>query len=263
MYEVLTFYCLLGAFAGVVAGLLGVGGGLIIVPALVAIWHSAGFESPYIMQMAIGTSLATIVLTSLSSIRAHHKRNGVRWDIFWRLVPGILIGTWLGASLASRLPGDILKNIFGVFELIVALQMAFAIRPMHHRTLPGFVSMSSAGTVIGSVSAVIGIGGGTMTVPFLTWCNVTIHRAVGTSAACGLPVALGGAFSYLVLGWNIQDLPEWSGGFVYVPALAGIVITSMLFAPLGAWLAHRLSTTILKRVFAGFLSILGIWMLTN
>lgn len=263
IYEVLTFYCLLGAFAGIVAGLLGVGGGLIIVPVLVAIWHTSGFESPYIMQLAIGTSLATIVLTSISSICAHQKRNSIRWDVFWRITPGILMGTWLGAFFASLLPGDVLKNIFGVFELLVAMQMAFAIRPAPHRMLPGLTGMSTIGVVIGSVSAVIGIGGGTMTVPFLTWCNVTIHRAVGTSAACGLPIALGGAFGYLLLGWNVPGLPDWSAGFVYGPALAGIVVTSMLFAPLGAKCAHWLSTTILKRVFAGFLALLGIWMLTN
>ena len=262
IYENLVLYCLLGAFAGTVAGLLGVGGGLIIVPSLIAIWQSSGLETSYQMQLAIGTSLATIVLTSLSSVRAHHKRGGVQWDIFWRLTPGILLGTWLGAFLATRLHGDILKNIFGVFEILVAMQMAFSVRPTPHRVLPGFIGMSTAGTVIGSVSAIIGIGGGTMTVPFLTWCNVVIHRAVGTSAACGLPIAIGGALSYFALGLDRTDLPEWSAGFVYGPALAGVAVTSVVFAPLGALLAHRLSTTLLKRVFAGFLALLGIWMLS-
>lgn len=261
VYEILALYCLLGAFAGIAAGLLGVGGGLIIVPVLIAIWQSSSFEYSHLMQLAIGTSLATIVLTSLSSIRAHHKRNSVRWDIFWRLMPGILLGTWLGALLASKLPGDILKYIFGIFELLVAMQMAFAVRPAAHRTLPGFVGMSTVGTIIGSVSAIIGIGGGTMTVPFLTWCNVVIQRAVGTSAACGLPISIGGAFSYLALGWGDPDLPDWSAGFVYGPALAGIAVTSIVFAPIGARLAHRMSKTNLKRVFAGFLALLGIWML--
>lgn len=256
-------YCLLGAFAGFVAGLLGVGGGLIIVPVLLVIWQSSGFDSAYLVQLAIGTSLATIVLTSLSSVRAHHKRDSVQWSIFWRLTPGILFGTWLGALLASRLPGDFLRDIFGVFEMLVATQMAFTVKPAPHRMLPGLVGMSTVGTVIGSVSAIIGIGGGTMTVPFLTWCNVVIHRAVGTSAACGLPIAIGGAMSYLALGWDYPDLPAWSTGFVYAPALAGIAITSILFAPLGAMVAHRLSITILKRVFAVFLAVLGVWMLMS
>lgn len=263
VYEILVLYCLLGAFAGIAAGLLGVGGGLIIVPVLIAIWQSTGFDNVYQMQLAIGTSLATIVLTSLSSVYAHHRHGSVQWNILWLLTPGILLGAWLGALLATRLPGDTLRNIFGVFELLIAAQMAFAVKPPSQRGLPGLAGMSTAGTVIGSVSAIIGIGGGTMTVPFLTWCNVVIHRAVGTSAACGLPIAIGGALSYLVLGWNNPALPQWSAGFVYGPALAGIAVTSMMFAPLGAWLAHRLSVGVLRRVFAGFLALLGIWMLTT
>jgi uncharacterized membrane protein YfcA len=258
--EIFIAYCLLGAFVGTAAGLLGVGGGLIIVPVLIALWHSSGFEGTYLMQMAIGTSLATIVLTSLSSVRAHHSRGGVQWQTFWRLTPGILLGAWLGALFATHLPGGILRNIFGVFEFLVAAQMAFGVRPSPHRDLPSVAGMSVAGTTIGSVSAVVGIGGGAMTVPFLTWCNVPIHRAVGTSAACGLPIALGSTISYVILGWNNPALPHWSAGFVYTPALAGIVATSVLFAPLGASLAHRLPALVLRRFFAGFLTLLGIWM---
>jgi len=164
--------------------------------------------------------------------------------------------------MATQLSGDILKSIFGVFELLVAAQMAFSVRPAPHRVLPGWTGMTLAGSGIGSISAIIGIGGGTMTVPFLTWCNVRIHQAVGTSAACGLPIAIGGAISYLVLGWGNAALPDWSAGYVYGPALAGIAVTSMLFAPLGAALAHRLSTVVLKRAFAAFLAVLGFWMLT-
>ena len=260
--EILFVYCLLGVFAGTMAGLLGVGGGLIIVPALIAIWQPQAIGGGYAMQLAIGTSLATIVLTSFSSVRAHHQRGSVQWNIVWRLTPGIVLGAWLGAAMATQMSGEILKSIFGVFELLVAAQMAFAVRPAPHRALPGRAGMTLAGSGIGAVSAIIGIGGGTMTVPFLSWCNVTIHKAVGTSAACGLPIAIGGAISYLVLGWGNAALPAWSAGFVYGPALAGIAVTSMLFAPLGAALAHRLSTVVLKRAFAGFLALLGIWMLT-
>lgn len=259
--EILLAYLLLGAFAGTMAGMFGVGGGLIIVPVLVAIWQPEGIGGAYIMQMAIGTSLATIVLTSFSSVRAHHQRGSVQWDTFWRLTPGVVVGAWLGAVLATQMPAGILKSVFGVFELLVAAQMVFAVQASPHRSLPGAVGMSLTGMTIGGISALIGIGGGTMTVPFLSWCNVTIHRAVGTSAACGLPIAIGGAFSYLALGWDNAELPSWSAGFVYGPALAGIAVTSMLFAPLGAALAHRLSTVVLKRVFAGFLALLGVWML--
>ncbi len=260
--EILFAYCLLGIFAGTMAGLLGVGGGLIIVPALIAIWQPAGVGGTYVMQLAIGTSLATIVLTSIASVRAHHQRGSVQWDTFWRLTPGVVLGAWLGAALATQMSGEALKSIFGIFELLVAAQMAFGLRPAPHRGLPGQAGMTLVGSGIGAVSSIIGIGGGTMTVPFLSWCNVTIHKAVGTSAACGLPIAIGGAISYLVLGWNSAALPSWSAGFIYGPALAGIAVTSMLFAPLGAALAHRLSTVVLKRAFAGFLALLGIWMLT-
>ena len=261
--EIIFAYCLLGVFAGTMAGLLGVGGGLIIVPALIAIWQTTAAGGVYDMQMAIGTSLATIVLTSIASVRAHHLRGSVQWDTFWRLTPGIVLGAWLGAALATQMSGETLKSIFGVFELLVAAQMAFGLRPAPHRGLPGQAGMTLVGSGIGAVSSIIGIGGGTMTVPFLSWCNVTIHKAVGTSAACGLPIAIGGAISYLVLGWGNAALPTWSAGFVYGPALAGIAVTSMLFAPLGAALAHRLSTVVLKRAFAGFLALLGIWMLTT
>jgi uncharacterized membrane protein YfcA len=260
--EIFFLYCLLGIFAGTMAGLLGVGGGLIIVPALIAIWQPAGVGGIYEMQLAVGTSLATIVLTSIASVRAHHLRGSVRWDINWRLSPGVVLGAWLGAVLATKMSGEFLKSIFGVFELLVAAQMAFAVRPAPHRGLPGPAGMTLMGTGIGTISAIIGIGGGTMTVPFLSWCNVAIHKAVGTSAACGLPIAIGGTISYLVLGWGNTALPAGSAGFVYGPALAGIVVTSMLFAPLGAALAHRLSTVVLKRAFSGFLALLGIWMLT-
>jgi hypothetical protein len=260
---ILPLYGLLGIFAGTMAGLLGVGGGLIIVPALIAIWQFAGTGGGYDMQMAIGTSLATIVLTSIASVRAHHQRESVQWQTFWKLTPGIVAGTVLGAVLATKMSGDSLKSIFGIFELVVAAQLAFALRPAPYRSLPGLPGMTLMGTGIGAISAIIGIGGGTMTVPFLSWCNVSIHKAVGTSAACELPVAIGGAMSYLVLGWGNAALPSWSAGFVYGPALVGIVLTSMVFAPLGAALAHRLSTGALKRAFAGFLALLGVWMLAS
>ena len=261
--EILVAYCLLGVFAGTMAGLLGVGGGLIIVPALIAIWQSTGIGGIYEMQLAIGTSMATIVLTSIASVRAHHQRGSVQWKTFWRLTPGVVLGAWLGAVLATQVSGEILKSIFGLFELLVAAQMAFSVRPAPHRALPGQAGITLVGSGIGAMSAIIGIGGGTMTVPFLSWCNVSIHKAVGTSAACGLPIAIGGAVSYLVLGWGNALLPAWSTGYVYGPALVSITVTSMLFAPLGASLAHKLSTVVLKRAFAGFLALLGVWMLAG
>lgn len=259
--EALAAYLLLGVLAGVSAGLLGIGGGLIIVPVLLAIWQQGGVDSPWLMQMAIATSLASIVFTSISSVRAHHWRGVVLWPQVRRLAPGILLGAGLGAMQASWLPGQWLKVGFGVFELLVAAQMAFQLRPKPHRSLPGSLGMGIAGLVIGWVSALMGIGGGTLTVPFLSRCNVAMQKAVATSAACGLPIAVAGSLAYVLAGWNLQGLPSESLGFIHLPALFGVVAASVLFAPLGARLAHRLSAPALKRVFALFLALLGLWML--
>ncbi|HEC19768.1 MAG TPA: sulfite exporter TauE/SafE family protein [Gammaproteobacteria bacterium] len=264
--EMILAYALLGAFAGVLAGLLGVGGGLVIVPVLVMLWQAGGLGGSQTVQLAVGTSLAVIMLTSLSSVRAHHVRGGVVWSVFWRLTPGILLGAVLGAALATTMPQAMLKRVFGIFELLVAAQLAFSLRPPTSdsaRRLPGSLAMGLAGMVIGAVSALVGIGGGTMTVPFLDVCRLRMQQAVGTSAACGLPIAVGGTLSYVWLGWGIEQLPVASAGFVYGPALAGIAVTSVLFAPLGAALAHRLPTVVLKKMFAGFLALLGVWMLIS
>lgn len=258
-------YALLGAFSGTMAGLLGVGGGLIIVPVLLMLWQADGLDAPQLVQMAIGTALAVIVFTSISSVRAHHRRGSVVWPIFWRLTPGILLGAGLGAAVASAMPQAALRMVFGIFELLVAAQMFFSLKPSTtasaRRGLPGAPGMILAGTLIGAVSALVGIGGGIMTVPFLDACKVRMQLAIGTSAASGLPVAVGGALSYVWLGWGNTHLPDNTIGFVYAPALVGVAITSMLFAPLGAALAHRLPTAVLKKVFASFLSLLGVWML--
>jgi len=259
--QTLLFYLALGAFAGVMAGLLGVGGGLIIVPALAWIFHLQGVAETVIMHLAIGTSLATIVATSISSVRAHHRLGAVLWPVFWRLTPGIVAGAWLGAAIADALPSAALQVVFGVFVLLVAAQIGFGAKPAPHRTLPGAAGMLAAGGVIGLVSAIVGIGGGSLTVPWLTWCNTSIRNAVATSAACGLPIALAGAAAFIVTGWGEAKLPAWSLGYIYGPAMAGVAVASMLFAPLGARLAHTLPTIALKRVFAGFLAIVGVKML--
>ena len=270
--ELIIAYGLVGAFAGTLAGLLGVGGGLVIVPVLLFLWQADGLGGAQSVQLAIGTSLAVIVFTSLSSVRAHHRRGGVLWSVFWRLVPGILLGSGLGAAVAALMPQAWLKAVFALFELAVAAQMALAVRASTpapaattssstERSLPAPLGMGLVGTLIGAVSALVGIGGGIMTVPFLNACGVRIQQAVGTSAACGLPIAVGGSLSYLVLGWQNTALPAGSLGYVYGPALLGIAAISVLFAPLGAALAHRLPTQVLKKVFAAFLALLGVWML--
>lgn len=262
MMELFLSYIALGVIAGFVAGLLGVGGGLIIVPVLILIFKSNSFTQEVIVHMAIGTSLATIIFTSLSSVYAHHFRHkAVRWDIVKNLTPGIILGAFLGAVIADYISAKILQQFFGFFELLVAFQMALNIKPHATRTLPGQTGILSAGTGIGMLSSIVGIGGGTLTVPFLVWCNVKIQHAVATSSACGLPIAVAGCVGFILTGWNEPALPEHSLGYVYWPAFLAIVISSTLFAPFGAWVAHRISASKLKRFFSLVLFILGIRML--
>lgn len=251
----------MGALAGFLAGLFGIGGGLVIVPVLALVFAGQGVEASVVMHLAIGTSLATIVTTSLSSIRAHHRRGAVDWPVFVRITPGIILGGLLGSGLAAALSSDQLRMAFALFMLLVAARMALDIMPAPHRQLPGTLGMGLAGTLIGTVSTLMGIGGGTLSVPFLTWCNVAVRRAVATSAAIGLPIALTGTLAYLVTGWGKAAFPPLSLGYINLPAYVGIVVASTLFAPLGARLAHSIPERLLKRLFAGFLAILGVRLL--
>jgi uncharacterized membrane protein YfcA len=258
--DILLLYLLTGAFAGTVAGLLGVGGGLIIVPILVFVFHRIGVADAVAVHLAIGTSLATMIVTSISSMRAHHRRGAVDWPVFRRLTPGIVAGALLGAAIADLLPSPVLRVVFAVFELLVAAQIGFNLHTSPQRQLPGNPVMTFTGVVIGAVSAVIGIGGGTMTVPFLVWGNVALRRAVATSSACGLPIAVAGAAGFVIAGWSETSLPEYASGYLYWPAFAAIALASLFFAPLGAKLAHTLPATMLRRFFAVFLAVLGVRM---
>ncbi|OEY66714.1 sulfite exporter TauE/SafE family protein [Marinobacter sp. X15-166B] len=253
-----AMYLALGAVAGVLSGLFGIGGGLIIVPVLIFTFGLQGVSAGVAAHLAIGTSLATIVFTSLSSIVSHHRRGGVHWGIFRLMATGIVVGAVLGAWTASLLSGDMLKLIIGVFVIVVALRMLFGGSPKPGREVPGAPGLMGAGAGIGWASALFGIGGGTLTVPFLSWCNVRMQQAVGTSAACGLPIALAGAAANIATGWRHPGIPEYSLGFIYLPALLGIVLTSMVCARFGARLAHRLDAVLLKRIFAGLLIVVGI-----
>ena len=254
-------YALLGVVAGTLAGLLGVGGGLIIVPILASLFALQGFAPEHLMQTAVGTSLATIVFTSLSSTHAHHKRGAVNWAVVLQLSLGILLGGWLGGVLAVWVGGLVLAGLLGLFELAVAAQMSFGRPPAPHRNLPGLPRNAVAGVVIGSVSALFGIGGGSLSVPWLVWHNLDVRHAVGTSAAVGLPIALIGALGFIAVGLGRADLPAGSTGFVYWPAVIAISIASVLSAPFGASLAHRLDRVKLKKVFAAFIALLGLFML--
>lgn len=255
---ILFLYLLVGAVAGLTAGLFGVGGGLVIVPVLVFCFSALGFPEVILTQMAVGTSLATIVITSISSVRAHHKLGNVDW-LSWRpLSVGIVLGVWLGAMSASQLPGVQLQLIFGVFALWVAAQMGLGLKPKPGRDLPGTAGLSGVGVVVGYVSALFGIGGGSLTVPFLSWCNVRMQQVVATSAACGLPIAVVGAIAYVWQGSSLEGLPDYSSGYIYWPAFFGIVLTSSVFAKWGAALAQRLDANLLKRVFALYLLAVGL-----
>jgi hypothetical protein len=259
----ITLYLFTGAVAGLSAGLLGIGGGLIIVPILFFIFSSQAVPAAHVMHMALATSLATIVITSLSSARAHHKRGAVLWPLVISLSPGIIIGAWLGAMLASSLASDILKPVFGVFELLVAIHLLINYKPDTHSSSISTATSTIGGVVIGGVSSTVGIGGGTLTVPFLLWHNISIRNAVASSAACGFPIAVAGTAAYIVSGWNTAGLPAYSLGYVNLPAFAVIIVTSIIAAPAGAALAHKLPEKTLRLFFALCLLALAIRMLLS
>ncbi len=252
-----VLYLALGALAGVLAGLFGVGGGLVIVPVLVFSFSAQGVAPQILTHLAVGTSLATIVFTSINSVLAHHQRGAVRWPLVGWMTLGILAGAALGSLTAAALQGPVLQKVIGVFAIVMAIQMGFDLRPKAAGSVPGKPGLTIAGAVIGWASAIFGIGGGSLTVPFLSWRSVPMQQAVATSAACGLPIAIAGALSFMVVGWGEPGLPAWSLGFVYLPAMLGIALTSMFFARLGARLAHRLSARVLRRLFALLLLSVG------
>jgi len=256
-------YLLLGSVVGVLAGLLGVGGGLIIVPVLATTFIYLGIDSQITMHLALGTSLASILITSISSVLSHHKKHAVIWHQAFKLSLGVLFGAWCGGMMASQLSSAFLKPVFAVFELLVAAYMLYGNKPKVHQTSPSLINFNISGSVIGFISAIVGIGGGTMSVPWLMWHGNSIHKAIATSAAVGFPIALSGSISYLYTGWQYASLPEYSIGFIYLPALLGIVITSVIFAPFGAALAHRLDVQKLKKIFAYLLIVLAIYLLNS
>ncbi|MDO6825344.1 sulfite exporter TauE/SafE family protein [Marinobacter sp. 1_MG-2023] len=263
LLSVFVIYMVLGAFAGTLAGLFGIGGGLIIVPVLIFSFGAQGFSPEIAAHLAVGTSLATIVFTSFSSIRSHQKHSAIRWDIFRPMTVGIVLGALVGAWTASLLSGPALELIIGIFVILVGFKMLLDVNPSPGRDVPGSSGLGAAGAGIGWASAIFGIGGGTLTVPYLNWCNVRMQQAVGTSAACGLPIAIAGTLGNAWTGWGESAVPEYSLGFIYLPALVGIILTSVLFARVGANLAHRLNAKVLKRVFAIMLLLVGLRFLLS
>jgi uncharacterized membrane protein YfcA len=254
----------LGLVTGFLAGLLGIGGGMIMVP-FISLFLSARGASPGLaVKMAIATSMATIIFTSLSSVRAHHKKGAVRWNIVARLAPGIVLGA-LVASLGvfSLLKGAALYFVFAIFVLFSAVQMFLNKKPAASRQMPGTAGQLGAGSVIGFLSGLVGAGGGFISVPFMTWCNVPIHNAVATSAALGFPIALSNVLGYIIAGQGLEGAPAYSFGYLWLPALVVIASCSVLMAPLGARAAHALPVARLKRAFAGVLFLLALYMLNK
>lgn len=254
-------YLLAGAAAGLLGGMLGIGGGMVVVPVLVFSFHAQGVSAEVLTHMAVGTSLATIIVTSLSSIRTHHQKRAVDWSVFKQVAPGLVLGALLGAQIAHALPARALQLIIGVFALLMATQMLSGWQAGAHRQLPGRAGQSLAGGVIGVASAIFGIGGGSLMVPYLSFHQVQMQRAVATAAACGLPIAVAGAIGFVAAGWAEPGLPAQSLGYIYLPAFIGISAASMVFARLGAQFAHRLPAATLKKIFAGLLILVGLQFL--
>ncbi|WP_286730686.1 sulfite exporter TauE/SafE family protein [Acinetobacter sp. UBA1297] len=259
----LTIYLLIGAIAGFAAGLFGVGGGLIIVPILYIVFTQLNYDPNVLMHMAVGTSLATIIVTSISSVMAHHKRGAVLWAVFKNLAPGLVLGSFLGAGVADLLSGQHLQLAIGLFAIWVAYKMfrGAHVQVNPGRTLPSAPVQMLAGGGIGIASAIFGIGGGSLTVPYLNRHGVIMQKAVATSAACGLPIAIAGALGFIWFGRQANVEVPNAIGYVHIYAFIGISTMSFITAKLGARVAHMLSPAMLKKCFAGLLSVVGLYFI--
>ena len=263
MSDIMLVSSMLGIVSGLLAGLFGIGGGLVIVPVLAVLFKAQGFSADLIMIMAVATSLAVISFTAVSSVWAHHRLGSVIWPKVLRLVPGIIVGSAVGAMVAKQISAEGLRIFLVVFLLYVGIQMALEITPKaglvkQSRLLDFFVAI-----IIGLLSAIVGIGGGTLTVPYLVRGQMIMRNAVAVSSACGLPIAVAGTTSYILLGLNVGNLPEGSIGYIYLPAFLATGLTSILTAPLGAKLAHRLPAKKLKRYFSLLLFVMAaklVWL---
>ena len=260
--QLIVELAVLGLCSGFLAGLLGIGGGMPMVPFLTAILANRGVPADLAVKMAIATSMATILFTSISSVRAHHKREAVRWDLVKGLAPGILLGGMLGSlGVFALLKGAYLAIIFGLFVSFSATQMFMNRKPAPTRQMPGLGGQFCAGSGIGFISGLVGAGGGFISIPFMTWCNVAIHNAVATSAALGFPIAFANVTGYVLSGWSVHGLPAGAFGYVWLPALAITASCSVLTAPWGAKAAHSLPVKKLQQIFASLLYVLAAYML--
>ena len=254
-------YLLLGAAVGLFGGMFGIGGGTLLVPVLLFLFDAQHFPAENAMHLALGTSMATILFTALASMRKHHQHGAVNWRVVRGITPGILIGTALGAAVASAISPRMLGVIFAFFVLVAAMQILFDVRPHASRQLPGTAGLTLTGVFTGWLSTLVSIGGGTIVVPFLIWCNVPLRHAIGTSAAVGFPVAVGGTLGYIVVGMHLEHLPAPHLGYVFLPALLGTAIASVITAPIGAKAAHHMPVAVLRKLFAVLLLALAVKLL--
>lgn len=256
-------YLAIGVAVGFLAGLFGIGGGMVMVPMLVFVFTAKGFPAEHMMHLSLATAMATIVFTSLSSVRAHDRHGAVDWKVARAMAPGIVAGALAASLAAGYVPTRPLAIFFTGFMFYAAMQMFFEVKPKPSRQLPGAPGLFGAGAVIGGVSSVLAAGGAFLSIPFLAWCNLPLKRAIGTAAANGFPIAVAGTVGYVLNGVQVTGLPDGCLGYVYLPALAIIVAASMPFAPLGARFAHRLPVKRLRAVFALMLFAIGLRMLAN
>lgn len=256
-------YLGIGALVGFAAGLLGIGGGVVMVPLLVLVFRAHGLPPEHLLHLALGTALAAMVFTSMSSMRAHHVHGAVDWKIARAMSPGMLAGSFIAALIAGLIPTRPLAIAFTGLVFYAATQILLNLKPPGSRELPGPVGLFGAAAVIGAVSSLLAAGGAFLTIPFLAWCKVPLRRAIGTAAANGLPIAIAGTAGYIMQGLRVSDLPSPNIGYVYLPALALVVMTSIPAAPLGARLAHRLPVKRLRTLFAMLLYFFAVRMLVG
>lgn len=252
-------YAMTGLFAGFLAGYLGIGGGLVLVPVLSWLFSRDPATAGMAVQMAVATSLATMLFTSMSSLLAHHRRGAILWSLVRQMLPGLLAGALLGSIIADRIGNTALGIVFGIFALIVGLQMLRGSGQVTARPLPGRLPVAGTGFGIGTLSSLLGIGGGSMTVPWLLWHGQKVQNSIATAAACGYPIAIAGTLGFVLLGDTQTSAPAL--GYVHLQALAGVALFSVFGAPLGVAAVHRSSPLLAKRFFAVFLLVVAVKML--
>lgn len=256
------YYLILGLFVGYFSGLFGIGGGLIMVPVMVFLFEAQHLPSQNILHLALGTSMATILFTSVSSTYHHHRHRAVNWDAVRLITPGILLGTALGALVVGYVGTLYLTIFFVLFIYFAATQMLLGFKPVAARNYPTRMEVTLAGMVIGAISSIVSIGGGVLSVPYLVWHKQHLRHAIATSAALGFPIAFGGTIGYIATGYYRGiNLPPYSLGYVYLPVLLWLVIGTLVTAPLGAKATHRLPVNRLRQIFATVLFVLATRML--